>query len=167
MSPSNANAILGESLKHLAKSVGIIGRASCAVMVTGSLNDQRLLERIKAKQQEAVDCEIAHKRKKRREGLDRIEKVAAIRQKKGRGEENEFKNWDARQCSYYLQYKKVDTDGAMPKKIGPLRAKCKEVMGRASPTVSPHASDDECSVGGDDDDNDCETDLRGALSEQI
>jgi hypothetical protein len=59
------------------------------------------------------------------------------------------------------------TDGAMPKKIGPLRAKCKEVMGRASPTVSPHASDDECSVGGGDDDNDCETDLRGALSEQI
>ena len=54
--------------------------------------------------------------------------------------------WSARQCRDYLQYKRLDTDGAMPKNVGPLRIRCLEVMGRASPTVSPHPSDDEASV---------------------
>ncbi len=53
---------------------------------------------------------------------------------------------------------------------GPLRARCKEVMGRVSPTVSPHPSDDEASVGKEvGEENDCEqpdTDMR-ELSEQI
>ena len=103
-------------------------------------------------------------RKKRREALARIRKVAANREEKGCGEENEFKKWDARQCRDYLQYKKIETDGAMPKKVGPLRVRCKEVMGRVSPTASPHPSDDEASVG---EENDCvESDMR-ELSEAI
>jgi hypothetical protein len=52
----------------------------------------------------------------------------------------------------------------MPKNVGPLRARCKEVMGRVSPTASPHPSDDEASVG---EENDCvESDMR-ELSEAI
>jgi hypothetical protein len=39
-----------------------------------------------------------------------------------------------------------ETDGAMPKNVWPLRVRCQEVMGRVSPTVSPHPSDDEASV---------------------
>jgi hypothetical protein len=34
----------------------------------------------------------------------------------------------------------------MPKKVEPMRLKCQEVMGRASPIASPHPSDDERSV---------------------
>jgi hypothetical protein len=45
-----------------------------------------------------------------------------------------------------LQYKKAETDGAMPKGFGPLRVKCLEIMHRASPTVSPHTLDDEASI---------------------
>jgi hypothetical protein len=37
---------------------------------------------------------------------------------------------------------KNDIDKAMPKKVGPMRLKCMEVMGRASPIASPHQSDD-------------------------
>jgi ribulose-5-phosphate 4-epimerase/fuculose-1-phosphate aldolase len=41
---------------------------------------------------------------------------------------------------------KNDIDKAMPKKVGPMRLKCMEVMGRASPIASPHQSDDDASV---------------------
>jgi hypothetical protein len=51
-----------------------------------------------------------------------------------------------RQLRDYLQYKKNDIDKAMPKKVGPMRLKCLEVMGRASPIASPHQSDDDASV---------------------
>jgi hypothetical protein len=59
---------------------------------------------------------------------------------------NGFANWNGRQLEDYLQYKKNDSDKAMPKKVGPLRLKCQEVMRRTSPIASPHQSDDETSV---------------------
>jgi len=130
------------------------------------LNNPRLLERIKLKQQETFDCQVALVHKRRRAVFAQIRKVTANREEKGHGEENEFKNWDARQCSDYLQYKKFDTDGAMPKNVGPLRARCKEVMGRVSPTVSPHTSDDEASMGKENENCVVQTDMR-ELSEAI
>jgi hypothetical protein len=53
-----------------------------------------------------------------------------------------------------LQYKKAETDGAMPKEVGPLRAKCLEVMHRVSLKASPHPSDDEASMIEDPDSGD-------------
>jgi hypothetical protein len=65
---------------------------------------------------------------------------------------------------WHQNQNKSDADGAMPKNVGPLRVRCKEVMGRVSPTAYPHPSDDEASVG---EENDCvESDMR-ELSEAI
>ena len=94
-----------------------------------------------------LNKQIDDARKKRGGLLGRIKKVKLIRDEKGPGTEAAgFLTWSARQCRDYLQYKRLDTDGAMPKNVGPLRIRCLEVMGRASPTVSPHPSDDEASV---------------------
>jgi hypothetical protein len=38
-------------------------------------------------------------------------------EKRGHDEENGFQNWDGEQCRDYLQYKKRDTDKAMPKTL--------------------------------------------------
>jgi hypothetical protein len=111
-----------------------------------SLNNPGLQRKINLREQETLEQQIADLRKKRNELLSKIRKVEAIRSKKGRGELNGFRNWDTRQCCDYLQYKKTDADGAMPKNVGPLRLKCQEVMGRVSPIASPHSSDDEASV---------------------
>ena len=45
--------------------------------------------------------------------------------------------------TFYLQYKKIDSDAAMPSTIVPLRERCIAVMGRASPVCSPYSSDAE------------------------
>jgi hypothetical protein len=111
-----------------------------------SLNNPMVQERIRAKQQEVVDVLAAVVRKKRRDLLDRIKKVGKNRVEKGRGESNGFAHWNNRQLGEYLQYKKNDSDKAMPKTAPPRRLKCLEVMGRASPIASPHASDDDASV---------------------
>jgi hypothetical protein len=108
-----------------------------------SLNNPMVQERILAKQQEAVDGLLAAVQKKRRDLLERIKNVCVIREEKGCGESNGFANWNGRQLEDYLQYKKNDSDKAMPKGVGPQRLKCQEVMGRASPIASPHQSDDE------------------------
>ena len=54
-----------------------------------------------------------------------------------------FTTCNAKECSFYLQYKKLKTDGAMPKGLTEKRQLCKEWMGRRSPTLSPCQSDDE------------------------
>jgi hypothetical protein len=44
---------------------------------------------------------------------------------------------------------KIETNQAMPKTIGLLYVRCKKVMGKVSPMVPPHPSDDEASMGGE------------------
>jgi hypothetical protein len=78
--------------------------------------------------------------------LSKISKVVSIPKEKGRGESVRFRNWNDRQCRDYLQYKKKETDKAMPKGVSRLRVCCLKVMDRCSPTASPHPSDDEGSV---------------------
>lgn len=73
----------------------------------------------------------------------RIDTIANIRQSKGRGEQNGFHGWTTEQLRAYVQYKKVDADAAMPTTVAPLRVRCLEIMGRLSPSVSPHVSDNE------------------------
>jgi hypothetical protein len=111
-----------------------------------SLNNPMVQARVQEKHQAVLDGHAAAIRKQRRELLGRIEKVRKNREKKGRGENNGFLNWTPRECRDYLQYKKRDADTAMPKIVGALRGRCKEVMERGSPIASPHASDDETSV---------------------
>ena len=71
-----------------------------------------------------------------------IQKVGAIREEKGGGEETGFFSWLAQQCSVYSQYKKIEANGAMLKYIGSLHMGCQVTMKRDSPTVSPYPSED-------------------------
>ena len=54
-----------------------------------------------------------------------------------------FATFNAKECAVYLQYKKLKTDGAMPKELAERRQLCKEWMGCQSPTSSSWQSDDE------------------------
>jgi hypothetical protein len=112
-----------------------------------SLNNPGVQTKVNKQKATKLAAELEDLRKKRVELLSKIKKVKENREAKGRGELNEFANWDARQCRDYLQYKRrKDTDPAMPKNVGPLRKRCQEVSGRVSPMASPHPSDDETSV---------------------
>ena len=82
-------------------------------------------------------------KKAREELISKIEKVVSARDRNGNEKENGFQSWNLKELQSYLQYKKIPSDTAMPKKVGELRARCLEVMGRSSPTVTPCASDDE------------------------
>ena len=82
-------------------------------------------------------------RKARNELRGKIERVVSARAKYGNEKEKGFDKWNPGDLRAYLQYKKIPSDKAMPKHVGELRARCSRVMGRESPTVSPHASDDE------------------------
>ena len=69
--------------------------------------------------------------------------VRALREKYGMDNTDLFATCNAKECSFYLQYKKLKTDGAMPKGLTEKRQLCKEWMGCQSPTSSPWQSDDE------------------------
>ena len=112
-----------------------------------SLNNPGLQAKVKLKERETLDAQVADVQKKRKELLSKIRNVEANRQARGCGELNGFQNWDARQCCDYLQYKKTDTNTAMPKSVAALQLRCQEVMDRVSPMASPHPSDDENSTG--------------------
>jgi hypothetical protein len=77
-------------------------------------------EQILSRQQELVDGQAAGIRKKRRELLDQIQTFCNNIEEKGRGELNGFANWNMRQLGDHLQYRKNDSDKAMPKKVEPL-----------------------------------------------
>ena len=108
-----------------------------------SLNNAAFLAAILAVMDRKAEKLRKEAQKARREMRARIEKVVKIRETKGRGEEQGFSSWTADNCKDYLQYKKDKTDPAMPTRVALLRARCQVIMGRASPIVSPHASDDE------------------------
>ena len=75
-----------------------------------------------------------------------IRNVAQTRTKRGRGEDDVFAKWTTTDFPTYLQYKEFPKDVAMPTKVADKRSRCRSIMERKSPNVSPHASDD----GGDD-----------------
>jgi hypothetical protein len=81
--------------------------------------------------------------KKRRELRTQIEKVRKIRESKGRGEEQGFVSWTNGNCKEYLQYKREKAAPKMQTRLGLLRARCHEIMGRISPSVPPYGSDDD------------------------
>jgi hypothetical protein len=105
--------------------------------------------KVNQREKEILDKQFNDAQRKHGGLLSRIWKVQLIWEEKGHGTEAEgFLTWSAHQCRDYLQeeYKRLDTDGAMPKNVGPLHIRCQEMMGRASPMASPHPSDDEASV---------------------
>ena len=77
-------------------------------------------------------------KKERRELLSRITKVMVLR-----GKKPNISDWSGKECRIYIQYKKMNTDPAMPTAVSKLRERCHPASGRTSPTCSPHASDDE------------------------
>ena len=81
---------------------------------------------------------------------DLISKVAQTRTKIGRGGDDEFAKWTTTELSTYLQYKKLNKDGAMPTLVADKRNRCRSIMYRTPPNVSPHASDDEGDDAHDD-----------------
>ena len=83
-----------------------------------------------------------------------ISKVAQTRTKKGTGEYDAFAKWTTKECSTYLQYKKRPDDAEMPSLVKDLRSRCRSIMERKSPSVSPHASDDVGDAPGADDPGD-------------
>ena len=88
--------------------------------------------------------EVFRKHRKKRSDLqERISKISCIRKRKGYGERDSFISWNNDEMKTYLQYKKVKTDTAMPKKEADIRARIATIMHRASPSCSPHQSDNE------------------------
>ena len=74
-----------------------------------------------------------------------------------RAKNKEIDSWSAADCKSMIQYKKVKGDSAMPKNIEGLRARCKEVCGRASPLLLPQPNvEDLMSL---DDDADADADV--------
>ena len=108
-----------------------------------SLNNPTVLGLITARDEVAIEKLCTIRWKARAEMRIRIEKVKKIREIKGRGEEQGFASWTTDQCKEYLQYKKEKTDPAMPTRVGNLRARCHQIVGRISPMISLHALDDE------------------------
>ena len=75
-----------------------------------------------------------------------ISKVAQTQTKMGRGEDDAFAKWTTTELLTYLQYKKIPEDGAMPTLLADTRNRCRSIMERKYPNVSPQASDDEGEV---------------------
>jgi hypothetical protein len=108
-----------------------------------SLNNPSVLGAINLRADVVREKLLKSVRMTRRELRTRIEKVRKIRESKGRGEEQGFVSWTTGNCKEYLQYKREKADPKMPTRVGLLRARCREIMGRMSPSVSPHSSDDD------------------------
>jgi len=101
-----------------------------------------VLLQLQARDNEKKTKEHAKAKKERLE-LSKRKRAVATTLASAKG--NNVRLWNARECKSFLQLKKNDTDPAMPSKVDVLREHCMVVMSenRPSPTVSPHASDDE------------------------
>ena len=77
------------------------------------------------------------------QGKQTFQRVRAIRNKYGMDKTHLFATCNAKECAVYLQYKKLKTDGAMPKGLTERRQLCKECIQHQSPTSSSYQSDDE------------------------
>ena len=108
-----------------------------------SLDDARFLEPFRKRKIENEVKEEEKKMKRKAKSSKLFAGVRAIREKYGMDKTHLFATCNAKECSFYLQYKKLKTDGAMPKGLTEKRQLCKEWMGRRSPTLSPCQSDDE------------------------
>jgi len=128
----------GNSLKETIQN----GKALTAGVVVDhgihSLNHLDIQESIAAVVEKKINEEKTTRKRKRKEKLERIAKVVNLRQLG-----KDPSTWNAMECKAFLQYKKRETDSAMPTKINGLRSRCEEVKNRSSPTKSVHASDDE------------------------
>ncbi len=89
----------------------------------------------KATREETAETE---RRKERRLQRERIKAVTKLRSQKP-----DISTWNLKDCSAFLQYKKLDGDTAMPSKVVERRQRCQSIVGRPSPCCSPHVSDDD------------------------
>jgi hypothetical protein len=137
-----------EAGSNALKSMKEAKRLSSGVMVAQgihSLDNPDLLQAIQVRRSEAAAKELEAKRKKKEELDARIEKMKAIRTRKG----NSFEKYNSGELKTYIQYKKHQGDPAMPTSILQLRKRSEEIKGRASPCTS----DTEDVIGGGDGDD--------------
>ena len=111
-----------------------------------NLDNPKFLSFMKAKKEKEQQEAIEKARKARSELLERIDGIKTIREKRGRGEDNFFKNWTGPEMKNYLQYKKHPKDAAMPSKVALIKARILSIIHRPSPTCSPHSSDNETDI---------------------
>ena len=123
-----------------------------------SLDDPRFLEPFRQRRIENDIKEEDKKTKRKAKASKLLSGVKAIRNKYGMDKTHLFATCNAKECAVYLQYKKLKTDGAMPKGLEERRQLCKEWLQRPSPTSSPCQSDDE-----DDGDEGAGTDQNDAV----
>ena len=130
----------------IAKNLSEARKVTAGVLVSNgihALDNPALVAHIHKKKQVQEEAATEKEATDRNRLIGLISKVAQTRTKKGTGEENAFAKWTTNECSIYLQYKKQPDDAAMPSKVKDLRSRCRSIMERNSPSVSPHASDAE------------------------
>ena len=126
-----------------------------------SLDSARFLEPFRQQKIENEEKEEDKKTKRKAKASKLFVGVRALRAKYGMDNSHLFATCNAKECSFYLQYKKLKTDGSIPKGLTEKRQLCKEWMGRQSPTLSPCQSDDE--DDGDQGDSSDQNDVVEAL----
>lgn len=116
-------------------------RLSSGIMVANgehSLNNRSTLAALQHRKQVTERNLKKGAIKLRREKMQRIKEVKMLRNNKP-----DIALWNTKECGLFIQYKKRKSDKAKPKAIADLRMRCKDISYRASPTCSPHESDDE------------------------
>jgi hypothetical protein len=120
-------------------------RISSSVMIRRSIhevNNLDVVNMIQGNRDRIKDNEKKVLRKRRLEILNRIEVVTTLRLTKP-----EMKDWNAKECREYIQYKKRSGDQKMPTSLPLLQQRCAVIDGRSSPDCSVHESDDEDDAG--------------------
>jgi hypothetical protein len=116
-------------------------RISSSVMIRRSIhevNNIDVVNMIQGNRDKIKEAERKTLRKRRLEILNRIGLVTTLRLTKP-----EMKDWNAKECRDYIQYKKRSGDPKMPTSLPLLQQRCAVIDGRSSPDCSVHESDDE------------------------
>ena len=103
-----------------------------------SLNAHPLQAAYQTRKEMRLEAAEKEKRKERCILRKKIDSVRELRRVKPN-----MNTWNLKDCGTFIQYKKLDTDKAMPSKVVDRRQRCLEVMYRPSPCCSPHESDNE------------------------
>ena len=107
------------------------------------LDDPRFLEPFRQRKLEH-EVKVEEKKTKRKAKASKLFiGVRELREKHGADNTHLFATCNAKEYGVYLQFKKLKTDGAMPKGLSERRQLCKEWIEHPSPTSSPCQSNDE------------------------
>lgn len=116
-------------------------RLTSGLMVANGVHLLNAPELVAANQNRLAAKEATAKtkwHKDRRLQRERINAAAELRERKP-----DISTWSLKDCGVYLQYKKLDSDKAMPAKVLERQQRCQSIAGCPSPSCLPHASDDD------------------------